>query len=67
VPAQDRDGRPHDFSRSALLEDAATVGLAHQGQFDVILQTAHLGILNSPTAWAAALAFLRSLHDDRRP
>src|SRR5437868_6563990 len=61
VPAQDRDGRPHDFSCSALLEGASTLGLAQQGRFDFILQTAHLGILNSPTAWAAALAFLRSL------
>jgi pimeloyl-ACP methyl ester carboxylesterase len=65
VPAEDRDGRPHDFSRSALLEHAPALGLAHQGQFDFILQTAHLGILNSPTAWAAALAFLHSLDEHR--
>jgi pimeloyl-ACP methyl ester carboxylesterase len=64
VPAEDRDGRPHDFSRSALLAGAATVRLTGQGRFDPIIQTAHLGILNSPWAWSAALGFLRSLDDD---
>jgi len=61
VPAQDRDGLPHDFSRSAFLEGAATVRLQNQGQFDPIVGTAHLGILNSPATWTAALLFLRSL------
>jgi hypothetical protein len=28
------------------------------------LQTAHLGIVNSPAAWSAALDFLRSLRED---
>jgi pimeloyl-ACP methyl ester carboxylesterase len=63
VPAEDRDGRPHDFSKSALLEGAKSVGLRQQGQFDPIIQTAHLGIVNSPAAWNAALRFLRSLDD----
>jgi pimeloyl-ACP methyl ester carboxylesterase len=63
VPAQDRDGNPHDFSGSALLSGAPSVDLAGQGQYDPILQTAHLGILNSPTAWQAALDFLNSLSD----
>jgi len=67
VPAEDRDGNPHDFSASALLAGAPSLDLAGQGQFDPILQTAHLGILNSPTTRQAALTFLRSLgneHDD---
>ncbi|HEX4583459.1 MAG TPA: hypothetical protein VH183_01435 [Burkholderiaceae bacterium] len=61
VPAEDRDGNPHDFSNSPLLAGAATVDLTGQGVHDPILGTAHLGILNSPDTWAAALAFLRSL------
>src|SRR5207253_156388 len=65
VPAEDRDGRPHDFSRSALLVGATSLGLTKQGQFDPIIQTAHLGILNSPSAWEAALEFLRSLDESR--
>jgi len=64
VPAEDRDGKPHDFSRSARLRGAATVELTQQGQFDPILQTAHLGILNSPAAWSSALEFLSSLRAD---
>src|SRR5712671_2795319 len=65
VPAEDRDGNPHDFSRSARLVGATTVELTNQGQFDPILQTAHLGILNSPAAWSSTLGFLSSLDDDR--
>lgn len=61
VPAEDSSGQPHDFSDSARLRGAATVELTGQGQYDVILGTAHLGILNSPVAWAEALRFLRSL------
>ena len=64
VPAQDREGVPHDFSRSARLRGALTIELTGQGQFDEILQTAHLGILNSPRTWSAALGFLRSLDVD---
>jgi len=64
VPAEDRDGEPHDFSDSALLKGAATRDFTGQGAFDPILQTAHLGILNSPAAWTAALHFLRSLRED---
>ena len=63
VPALDAEGKPHDFSRSALLDGAFAFGLTGQGQYDAILGTAHLGILNSPATWAAALAFLRSLDD----
>jgi pimeloyl-ACP methyl ester carboxylesterase len=64
VPAEDRDGKPHDFSRSARLKGATTIELTRQGQFDTILGTAHLGIVNSPSAWSAALGFLRSLDED---
>jgi pimeloyl-ACP methyl ester carboxylesterase len=65
VPAEDRDGKPHDFSGSALLAGAQqTIDLTGQGQFDPILQTAHLGILNSPTSMQAALKFLTSLRGD---
>jgi pimeloyl-ACP methyl ester carboxylesterase len=60
VPAEDRDGVRHDFSGSALLSGARSVDLTGQGQFDAILGTAHLGILNSPDAWSGALTFLAS-------
>ncbi|HUN92664.1 MAG TPA: hypothetical protein VMU33_11440 [Burkholderiaceae bacterium] len=63
VPAVDRDGNPHDFSDSALLSGAPTVDLAGQGQYDAVLQAAHLGILNSPETWRAALHFLRGRND----
>ena len=46
-------------SNGALLAGAPSVDLTGQGQYDVILGTAHLGILNSPAAWDAALRFLR--------
>src|SRR5712671_5104119 len=58
VPAQDRYGNAHDFSASALLAGAPSIDLVGQGQNDPILQSAHLGILNSPDAWRAALQFL---------
>lgn len=58
VPAEDRDGVPHDFSNSALLMGAASDDLVGQGQFDIILGTAHLGILNSPETWNDAFTFV---------
>jgi pimeloyl-ACP methyl ester carboxylesterase len=58
VPAEDRDGEPHDFSQSARLDGAANLDLRAQGAYDPFLGTAHLGILNSPQTWAATLAFL---------
>jgi len=61
VPAEDRDGTPHDFTASAGLAGAKTIDLVGQGQYDTILSTAHLGILNSPDARDAALQFLTSL------
>lgn len=58
VPAEDRFGRPADFSASARLKGAETLDLTGQGAYDPILGTAHLGIFNSPTTWGAALRFL---------
>jgi pimeloyl-ACP methyl ester carboxylesterase len=58
VPAEDRNGRVHDFSRSPLLEGAPEVGLTGQGRYDPILGTAHLGILASPETWALVVEFL---------
>jgi hypothetical protein len=61
VPAQDRNGNPHDFSESALLAGAEkTNSLTGEGSDDEILGTAHLGILNSPDTWGPALAFIQS-------
>ena len=62
APAEDRDGKPHDFTASAGLAGAETIDLVGQGQFDTIVSSAHLGILNSPEARNAALRFLGSLH-----
>jgi pimeloyl-ACP methyl ester carboxylesterase len=68
VPAEDRLGRPHDFSQSARLEGARNVDLTGQGVFDPILGTGHLGILNSPQTWALTLAWLTaSERDVHRP
>ena len=58
VPAQDREGNPHDFSQSARLQGAREVDLTGQGAFDDVLGSAHLGILNSPVTWDHALDFL---------
>jgi pimeloyl-ACP methyl ester carboxylesterase len=58
VPAQDREGNPHDFSGSAGLKGAREIELTRQGTFDTVLGTAHLGILNSPVTWDHALEFL---------
>src|SRR5215471_9356764 len=61
VPAEDRNGNAHDFTASAGLAGAETIDLTGQGQYDTILSTAHLGILNSPDSRSAALRFLTSL------
>jgi pimeloyl-ACP methyl ester carboxylesterase len=66
VPAEDRDGDPHDFSKSARLRGAQEIGLTGQGQFDDILGSAHLGILNSPATWEHALEFLAGKNHHRR-
>jgi pimeloyl-ACP methyl ester carboxylesterase len=58
VPAEDSQGRPHDFADSAQLQGAEEIDLTGQGAYDPFLGTSHLGILASPTTWAATLAFL---------
>jgi pimeloyl-ACP methyl ester carboxylesterase len=58
VPAEDRDGNPHDFSASALLAGATSVGVTGQGVYDPYLGTTHLGIINSPAVWAIGYGFL---------
>jgi len=66
VPAIDSFGVPTDFSHSASLRGAKEISLTGQGVYDPILQTSHLGILNSPQTWQAALDFLteKDGHDD---
>ena len=65
VPAKDRDGISHDFSNSALLEGAPSIDLVGQGQFDPVLNAAHLGIVNSAQTWDAVFQFLsRPQHKD---
>ena len=66
VPAEDRLGRPHDFAGSAMLHGrrAVNVDFVGQGAFDPILGTAHLGILNSPAAWATVADFLDTRRDE---
>jgi pimeloyl-ACP methyl ester carboxylesterase len=64
VPAEDSFGQPNDFSRSAQLRGARQIDLVGQGVYDPVLQTAHLGILNSPQTWAATLQFLRERRGD---
>lgn len=58
VPAMDSYGQPVDFSKSASLKGARELALTGQGAYDPILQTGHLGILNSPVTWQATLEFL---------
>jgi pimeloyl-ACP methyl ester carboxylesterase len=60
VPAEDSTGAAHDFSDSALLAGAPHTDFVGQGQFDTILGTSHLGILNSPDVWSAAFQFLNN-------
>jgi pimeloyl-ACP methyl ester carboxylesterase len=65
-PALDRDGEPHDFTASAGLAGAETIDLEGQDQFDDILHSAHLGILNSDKTRAAAWGFLTKLPEQAR-
>jgi pimeloyl-ACP methyl ester carboxylesterase len=67
VPAEDYLGHPHDFSQSATLQGSEQLDLTGQGQYDPILATAHLGILNSPDTWQASLDFLTNLSHSRNP
>lgn len=58
VPPEDRNGRPHDFSRSARLKGATNVPVTDQGRYDHVLGTGHLGIVNSPEVWGMTYGFL---------
>ncbi len=58
VPAEDREGRPHDFSRSAWIKGSKLVLVTGQGEHDQASLTAHLGIVNSPEVWRIAFDFL---------
>lgn len=58
VPAEDREGNPHDFSLSARISGAREIDLTGQGVFDKVLGVSHLGILNSPVTWDNAFKFL---------
>lgn len=64
VPAEDRNGKPHDFSDSALLDGAPHLDFTGQGQYDSVLLAAHMGIVNSPQTWQAVFDFLQQW--DRR-
>jgi pimeloyl-ACP methyl ester carboxylesterase len=63
VPAEDRHGNAHDFSNSAVLAGAPSIDLVEQGQYDQVLGTSHLGIVNSPQTWQSALEFLSKRPD----
>jgi len=63
VPAIDSFGVPTDFSHSASLRGAREISLTGQGAFDPILQSSHLGILNSPQTWQTTLDFLMKKND----
>ena len=62
VPAEDSFGQATDFSQSATLQSARQIDLVGQDAYDLILHTAHLGILNSPQTREAALDFLAARH-----
>ncbi len=65
VPAQDRTGAPHDFSRSPALAGrrATNVALTGQGAYDAF-GSAHLGIVASPQTAQLAYEFIASDEGD---
>jgi pimeloyl-ACP methyl ester carboxylesterase len=65
VPAQDRNGIPHDFSGSPALvgKRATNVALTGQGAYDAF-GAAHLGILASPQTAELAYDFVAGDEDD---
>ena len=65
VPAQDRNGNPHDFSASPALagKRATNVALTGQGAYDAF-GTAHLGILASPQTEQLAFDFVAGEDDN---
>jgi pimeloyl-ACP methyl ester carboxylesterase len=58
VPSEDREGKPHDFSRSAWMKGSKIVLMTGQGAYDDSLRTSHLGILNSPEVWKLTYDYL---------
>ncbi|MDX6437432.1 MAG: triacylglycerol lipase [Gaiellaceae bacterium] len=64
VPAQDRNGNPHDFSASPALSGkrARNVALTGQGAFDAF-GSGHLGILASPQTEQLAYDFVAGRDD----
>jgi pimeloyl-ACP methyl ester carboxylesterase len=65
VPAQDRNGNPHDFSASPVLagKRATNRALTGQGAFDAF-GSGHLGILASPQTEQLAYDFVAGNDDD---
>jgi pimeloyl-ACP methyl ester carboxylesterase len=65
VPAQDRNGNPHDFSTSPALggKRATNVALTGQGAYDAF-GAAHLGILPSPQTDQLTYDFVARDEDD---
>ena len=65
VPAQDRNGIPHDFSASPALSGkrATNVSLTGQGAYDAF-GAAHLGILASPQTAQLTYDFIAREGDD---
>ena len=65
VPAQDRNGNPHDFSASPALagKRATNVALTGQGAYDAF-GAAHLGILPSPQTEQLAYDFVARDDDE---
>jgi pimeloyl-ACP methyl ester carboxylesterase len=73
APAEDRDGRPHDFSSSPMFSSrsvlegkrATNVPLTGQGAYSLFgILGGHLGIVNSPVAWQLAYDFVAGGGDD---
>ena len=58
VPAENRRGEPHDFSKSAILPGEPSIPMTGQGIYDTALLTAHIGISASPAVHAQVLEFL---------
>ena len=58
VPAENRRGEPHDFSKSAILPGEPSIAMTGQGIHDTALLTAHIGISASPAVHAHVLEFL---------
>lgn len=58
VPAANRRGEAHDFSKSAILPGEPSIAMTGQGIHDTALLTAHIGISASPAVHQHVLDFL---------